>query len=114
MLLLIRGMVNGLKPETTKTVASTTATSALLHVVVQHGGVPAANANVEVRRLPNGSPPLKTGTTAANGEVEFKDLAAGTVWVVATLDPGGGAAPSTATQKVELTAGATQSISLAL
>lgn len=116
VLLLIRGAVNGIKPETTtKTVAaSTPTTGATLHVNVQHGGAPALTATVEVRRLPNATPPLKTATVDANGDAEFKDLAVGTVWVVATLAQPAPAPALTAAQQVQLTAGATQSVTLTL
>lgn len=118
VLLLIRGMVNGLKPETTKTTASASTTTAQLHVVIRRGGAASVDkTKVELRRLPlpNASPPLKAAVADAAGEVEFKGLASGSVWVVATLDvPGPPPGQLTATQKVELKTGQTESVELTL
>lgn len=114
VLLLLRGMFAGLQPTTTKTTASAPAT-AQLHVLVKHAGQPAEKARVELRRMPNEQPPLKADMTNARGEVEFKALPPGTVWVVATLD-NPGAQPSTlkAAQKAQIKAGETESVELTL
>ena len=112
VLLLMRGVVNGLQPATTKTVAasyeSATAT-AQLHVVLRRADNSAVdNARVEVRRLPDASPPIKAGTSASSGEIEFKALQPGTVWVVATFGA------LTKSKKVQLQAGQTESVDLTL
>jgi hypothetical protein len=121
VLLLIRGVVNGLRPETTKTSAATaaaagTAGTAQLHVVVRRAAnAPVDKTRIELRRLPKATPPIKESVTDATGEVEFKGLASGSVWVAAVLDlPGGVPVPLTALQKVELKAGQTESIEITL
>jgi hypothetical protein len=116
VLLLIRGMVNGLRPETTKTTASTLATTARLHIkLVRAIGASVDQAKLELRSLPNASSPLKAAVADATGEFDFPGLAAGTLWVVATLDvPGVPPTSVTATQKVDLKAGQTESITLTL
>jgi hypothetical protein len=115
VLLLIRGMFNGLRPETTKTSAAGAGT-AQLHVLLHRpGGAPVDKAIVEVRRLPTATPPLLTAVAAASGEVLFKAVEAGTVWVVATLDIAGGTPPQVkASQRIQLKAGETESIELTL
>lgn len=116
VLLLIRGMVNGLRPETTKTAAATGVAEARLHVAVRRAdGAPAERARVEVRRLPNSLPALKGAVAGATGEVEFSGLSAGTVWVVATLDvPGDAAKVLSAREKVEVKPGQTEAAELTL
>jgi hypothetical protein len=111
VLLLIRGMVNGLKPETTtKTAAASAAATATLHVVVKHGGANVA-AKVEVRKLPNQTPALKEKATTT-GEAEFAALTPGTVWVVATL--AGPPVQTSAPQKVNLVSGQTEFVEIVL
>lgn len=117
VLLLIRGMFAGLQPTTTKTAAvGGAATTAQLHVVLRRaGGLSVDKAKVELRRLPLASPPLKAEVVDATGEIEFKTLPPGTLWVVATLDlPGAVPNAIGATQKVQLAAGQTESIDLTL
>jgi len=116
VLLLIRGMVNGLRPEPTKTSAAAGADTAHLHVLVRRAGAATVDrTKVELRRLPNATPPIKEAMTDAAGELEFKGLAPGSVWVVATLGvPGATPASLSAVQKVELRAGQTESIELTL
>lgn len=114
VLLLLRGMFNGLRPETTKTVAATAA-NPLLHVVVMMpGGVAvAAAATVEVRRLPS-EPAVVSQISDAKGEVSFRSLAAGTVWVEASFTDVGLVLRKAAAQKVHLKAGETESVKLVL
>lgn len=117
VLLLIRGMVNGLRPEPTKTSATAAAGTAQLHVLVRRPDAAAVDkTKVEVRRLPKATPAIKEGMTDAAGELEFKGLSPGSIWVVATLGMPGATPPSslTAVQKVELKAGQTESIELTL
>ncbi len=117
VLLLIRGMFAGLQPTTTKTAAvAGAAATAQLHVVLRRaGGLSVEKAKVELRRLPLASPPLKAEVVDATGEIEFKALPPGTLWVVATLDlPGAVPGAIGATQKVQLAAGQTESIDLTL
>lgn len=105
VLLLIRGVVNGLRPETTKTSAATSS-SALLHVVVKRSnGLPASQCKVALRRLQTSTASLKEEKTNADGKVDFKSLAAGALWVVATLDEAGPPPKtSTASKQVDLRA----------
>jgi len=115
VLLLIRGMVNGLRPETTKTTATSSATTAKLHVVVKREGVPTEKVHVELRSLPTPQPALKAADTDAKGEVVFTGLSPGTLWVFARLDvktptP----AELKASQQVNLVSGQTESIELQL
>lgn len=117
VLLLVRGMVSGLKPEvTTKTAAASgPATAAKLHVVVKRGGAAVDKAKVEIRRLPSETPGFKEGTTDAAGAVEFLALPPGSVWVVASNGaPGGQATQASAPQKVNLVAGQTESVEVTL
>jgi hypothetical protein len=113
VLLLLRGMFNGLRPETTKTAAATTA-NPLLHVVVMMpGGGVAAAATVEVRHLPNG-PAIATQVSDAQGEVSLKNLAPGTVWVEASFTGVGPVLRKAPALKVQLKAGETESVTLVL
>ena len=116
VLLLIRGMFNGLKPEaTTKTAAASSAATAKLHVVVRRGDASVDKAKVEVRRLPGETPALKEAVTDATGVVEFVDLSPGSVWVVATPSATDGApAQASAPQKANLVAGQTESVEVTL
>jgi hypothetical protein len=116
VLLLIRGMVNGLKPEAaTKTAAASGASTAKLHVVVKRGGASVDKAKVEVRRLPSETPALKEAATDASGAVEFVGLEPGSVWVVATPSAAGGVPAQASTpQKANLVAGQTESVELTL
>lgn len=114
VLLLLRGMFNGLRPESTKTAAAT-ATNPLLHVVVMKpgGGGVAAAATVEVRRLPT-APAVASQVSDAKGEVSLKNLAPGTVWVEASFTDNGPVLRKAAPQKVHLKAGETESVTLVL
>lgn len=114
VLLLLRGMFNGLRPETTKP-AATAVASPLLHVVVMlpDGGGAAAAATVEVRRLPTG-PAVASQASDAKGEVTLRGLPAGTVWVEASLAGAAQGALKAAAQKVQLKAGETESVTLVL
>ena len=115
VLLQIRGVLNGVRPETTKTTSSTATTSAQLHVEVKRtAGAAAGKTKVELRRLPNVTAALQQAVTDATGEVEFKGLAAGTVWVVATLDVPGAAPIQSAPTQVHLVLGQTQSVQITL
>ncbi len=111
VLLLIRGVVNGLRPETTKTTA---ATAALLHVVVkQANGTPASQCTVELRRLQTSPTALKRQRADADGKVDFKALTPGALWVVATLDlPGPPPRTLTAEKQVDLRADTIESVEL--
>lgn len=111
VLLLIRGVVNGVQPRPTKTVAAATATASL-HVTVQHADGVVKQAKVELLRRPTSETALRTAVTDASGQVEFQGLAAGTVWVVARSE---GQAPHlVASHRVDLKAGQTESIALSL
>lgn len=111
VLLLIRGMVNGLRPPPTKTIAAA-ATAASLHVTVQHEGAVVPQAKVELRQRPTSTTALRDAVTDRSGAVEFQGLAAGTVWVMATSP--GQSPHSVASQQINLKAGQTESIQLTL
>ena len=113
VLLLIRGMVNGLRPETTKTSA---VTAALLHVVVKRlDGTPAGQAKVELRRLKTSTTAVKSDKANVAGKVDFKALAAGALWVVATLDePGPPPRTLSASKQVDLRADEIECVELTL
>lgn len=115
VLLLIRGMVSGLRPETTKTTANSL-TTAQLHVLVRSTeDIPINATKVELRSLPNAASTIKVDVVDDKGEIVFKGLAPGTVWVVATLDlPANTPAQLTATQKVNLKMGQTESVEIIL
>ena len=108
VLLMIRGVVNGVRPETTKPAA---ATAPSLRVKVEQAGKAAPKARVELRRSENDTIVLRTAETDDLGEVEFRALEAGTLWVRATAS--GGGAPS-APRRIELKAGQAESIVLTL
>lgn len=113
VLLLLRGMFNGLRPETTKPVAAVASTSQLHLRVTLPGGGAAANATVEVRRLP-GQPPVLSQASDSNGEVGLKNVAPGTVWVEASLVDAAGHLLKAPVQKIQLKAGETESVVLGL
>jgi hypothetical protein len=117
VLLLIRGMVNGLKPEgATKTAAASgSSATARLHVLVKRGDATVAKAKVEVRRLPSETPAHREGRTNAAGAVEFVGLAPGSVWVVVTPGDAEGTPPrSSEPKEVKLVAGQTESVEIAV
>lgn len=118
VLLLLRGMFNGLRPETTKTVAAVAtagATAANLHArVTLAGGSAAAKATIEVRRLPSDQSIVTSQVADDGGEANFRNVAPGTIWVQATLAGAGGATLTAPAQKVQLKAGETESVTLVL
>ena len=109
VLLMIRGVVNGVRPETTKPISAVTTPS--LRVKVQQGGKPAPKVRVELRRSETDANVLRSAETEGSGEVDFRFLEAGTLWVKA-IGPSGGA--TSAPHVVELKAGQAESIMLTL
>ena len=113
VLLLLRGMFNGLRPESTKPAAAVSGTSHLHVSVTLPGGGAAARAAVEIRRLPSDTPVVSQASDA-NGEISLMNLAPGTVWVKASLTDGTGNLLTAPTQKILLKSGETEAVVLAL
>jgi len=113
VLLLLRGMFNGLRPESTKPAAAVSGISHLHVSVTLPGGGAAARAAVEIRRLPSDTPVVSQASDA-NGEISLMNLAPGTVWVKASLTDGTGNLLTAPTQKILLKSGETEAVVLAL
>lgn len=116
VLLLLRGMFNGLRPESsTKAVAAGAPTGAQLHArVLLPGGGKAVKAKVELRRLPGDALAAQSKDSDANGDAQFAQVPAGTVWVDSSFTDAGGVVRKSPQQKVQLKAGETESVQLQL
>ena len=92
VLLLLRGMFAGLRPEKDKTAADDASTSSpaqLLVTAVNAANQLLANATVELRSAPSPAPIIMSGQTGGNGELQFTSIPAGLLQVDATLTAGG-------------------------
>jgi hypothetical protein len=92
VLLLLRGMFAGLRPEKDKTAADDASTSfpaQLLVTAVNATNQLLANATVELRSAPSPAPIIMSGQTGGNGELQFTSIPAGLLQVDANLIAGG-------------------------
>jgi hypothetical protein len=118
VLLLLRGMFAGLRPEPAKTAAadaSTPATSQLLVTAMDAARAPLANATIELRSGTSQAPVVKTAMTDLKGQIRFLALPVGMIQIDASFTGSAvGATALKASKKVQLNAGAKESVELIL
>ena len=118
VLLLLRGMFAGLRPEPAKTAAadpSTPATTQLFVTAMDSARAPLANAMVELRTGTSQAPVVKTSMTDLKGQILFLAVPVGMVQIEASFAAGSGAPVLRALAKnISVKAGAKETVDLTL